>query len=246
MSYDPAEYGEIWAAEYDKEHDWKDPDQSVEFLARLADGERVLELGVGTGRIAIPLSQRGVEVVGLDASRAMVQRMRSKPGGLDIEVMIGDMASADLRGPYGLVFVAFNTIFGLGDQRRQVDCFRNVRCSLTAGGRFVLECFVPDLRRFQEGNQAVRVLPTSTSDRLRLNASLHFPNEQRIDTHVVIVANGSTRVVPVSLRYIWPAELDLMAQLAGFELEARYGGWSAEPFTPSSGFHVSLYRAVDG
>jgi SAM-dependent methyltransferase len=243
--YDPAEYGDLWASIYDEEHAWKDPAASVEFLTRLADQRRVLELGVGTGRIAIPLSERGIDVVGLDASLEMVEKMRQKPGGADVEVLIGDMATSDLGGPYGLVFVAFNTIFGLVDQRRQVDCFRNVRRALGEGGRFALECYVPDLRRFQEGNQAVRVLPTSRPERLRLNAALHFPDEQRIETHVVVIAEGEVQVLPVSLRYIWPSELDLMAQLAGFELEDRYGGWSGEPFNAQSGFHVSVYRVAD-
>jgi hypothetical protein len=106
-----------------------------------------------------------------------------------------------------------------------------------------LECFVPDLARFGESNQAVRVLPESRSDRVRLNASLHYPVEQRVDTQVIVVAGGNVEVLPVSLRYIWPSELDLMGQLAGFELESRYAGWSKERFTAQSGFHVSVYRA---
>ena len=244
MIYDPAEYGDLWATTYDQMHDWKEPGASVEFLSRLARGTQVLELGIGTGRIAIPLAERGIDIVGLDASRVMVDKMREKPGGAGIEVLLGDMATTDLRGPYGLVFVVFNTIFSLGDQRRQVQCFRNVRNAMGEGGRFVLECFVPDLLRFGDGNQTVRVLPTSRPGQLRLNASLHFPDEQRIDTHVVVIKEGGADVLPVSLRYIWPSELDLMAQLTGFELEARYGGWSEEPFTSQSTLNVSVYKAV--
>ncbi len=244
MTYDPAEYGDLWAETYDEEHDWYDPSTAVEFLSQLSIGP-FLELGIGTGRIALPLAERGRRVVGMDSSAAMVGKMRQKPGGDQIEVIIGDMATCDVGGPYEVVFVAFNTIFGLGDQQSQVECFRNVRRALTPEGRFVLECFVPDLRRFQEGNQAVRVLPTSTSARLRLNAALHYPDQQRIDTHVVVIRQGEVRVLPVSLRYIWPSEMDLMAQLAGFRLESRFGGWSQEPFSAASSFHVSVYRPSD-
>lgn len=242
MDYDPAEYGNLWASAYDDEHDWIDPSLAVDFLSRLAQGRRVLELGIGTGRLALPLAQKGVRVVGLDSSEAMVERMRSKPGGKEIEVILGDMASSDLAGPYGLIFVAFNTIFGLLDQQRQLDCFANVRRALAPGGHFVLECFVPDLQRFQSGNQTVRMLPTSTAERLRLNASLHHPDHQRIDTHVIVIEDGHVDVLPVFLRYIWPSELDLMAQITGFELAARYGGWSEEPFTAGSTSHVSVYQ----
>ncbi len=244
MTYDPAEYGDRWADVYDEVHDSLDPAAAVEFLADLGRGERVLELGVGTGRLAIPLAEKGVDIVGMDSSPAIVDRLRAKPGGPDIEVVIGDMASTDPGGPYGLVFVAFNTIFCLLDQQRQIDCFENVRRALAPDGRFVLQCFVPDLSRFRDGNQTVRVLPTSDSGCLRIDASVHSPDEQRVDTHMVTLKTGAVEVLPTSLRYIWPSELDLMARLTGFVLEDRYGGWSKEAFASASTSHVSVYRPV--
>lgn len=171
MTYGPAEYGDLWAQTYDEEHDWNDPTAAVQFLSELSSDGPFLELGVGTGRIALPLAKTGKQVVGVDSSAAMVKKIRQKRGGMDIEVIINDMASSDLGGPCEIVFVAFNSIFGLDDQQRQVDWFRNVRRALSPEGGFVLECFVPDLRRFQEGNQAVRVLPpqprSSASERFR-------------------------------------------------------------------------------
>ncbi len=242
VTHDPAEYGDLWAETYDEEHAWNDPSAAVALLSELAGDGRALELGIGSGRLALPLAERGVQVVGVDSSRAMVDRLRAKPGGGAIDVVIGDMAACDLGGPYRLVFIAFNTIFALADQRRQIHCFQSVRRALEPDGRFVVECFVPDLLRFREGNQAVRVLPTSTAGRLRLDASLHFPDQQRIDTHVVAIDRGHVDMLPITLRYIWPSELDLMAQLADLELESRFGGWSGEAFTPASTSHVSVYR----
>lgn len=245
MTYDPADYGDLWSEIYDEEHAANDPSLAVAFLADLAQGGRVLELGIGTGRIALPLLERGVDVTGIDSSAAMVERLRAKPRGGDIEVVIGDMATCELGGPYHLVFVAYNTMFGLDTQDSQISCFRNVARALGPEGRFVLECFVPDLSRFRDGDQAVRAIPGSSSDRFRLNASLHIPEEQRVRTDVWIVRDAQLRVLPITLRYIWPSELDLMAQLAHLELEARYADWAGAPFNGSSNTHVSVYRASD-
>jgi SAM-dependent methyltransferase len=238
---DPAHYGDLWADIYDDEHGFMDPQAAVAFLAELGQGVRVLELGVGTGRVALPLAARGVGVVGIDASQAMVSRLRSKPGGQDIEVTIGDMATTPLGGPFGLVFVVFNTFFGLVTQDRQLECFANVSRSLEDGGRFVLECFVPDVARFRDGNQTLRVI-SMEDHRLQVNASVHDPVDQRIRTQVVILRDGNINILPAVVRYAWPAELDLMARLAGLELEARFGGWAKEPFNDRSPSHVSVYR----
>jgi len=244
MPYHASEYGDLWAEIYDDEHANMDPSAAVTFLAELVHGGQVLELGIGTGRIALPLFESGVRVRGIDASAAMVDRMRDKPRGAEIEVALGDMATSELAGPYSLVFVAFNTLFGLTDQEAQIACFRNVANALRPHGRFVVECFVPDLVRFRDGHQTVRVVPGGSSDRFRMNASLHFADQQRVETDVMVVREGTIRVLPVMVRYIWPSELDLMGRLAGFELEGRFADWRRQPFTASSTSHVSVYRKI--
>jgi SAM-dependent methyltransferase len=242
MEYNPAGYGDLWDEIYDDEHAANDPSAAVAFLADLADGGRVLELGIGTGRIALPLSELGVTVTGVDSSSAMVQRLQRKAGGRQVEVLIGDMASCELGGPYRLAFVAFNTIFTLADQESQFSCFRNVVRALEPDGRFVVECFVPDPERFRDGDQAVRAIPGSSSQRFRLNVSLHSPIEQRVESDVWMVRDGRIEVLPITLRYIWPSEMDLMAQLAGLDLDARFGNWERGPFGAFSTSHVSVYR----
>jgi SAM-dependent methyltransferase len=234
-------YGETWAGVYDDEHHLMDPAPVVSALAELAAGRSTLELGVGTGRVALPLAAQGVAVGGVDASPAMVERLRAKPGGDAIEVVMGDMASAALGGPHGLVFVVFNTFFGLGSQGRQVECFRNVASSLDAGGLFVLECFVPDVARFRDGNQTVRV-ESLVGTHLRFNASVHDPARQTVRSHVVVVDGSAVWARPVELRYCWPAEMDLMAQLAGLVFVDRWAGWDRSPYGSDSTQHISIYR----
>jgi SAM-dependent methyltransferase len=235
------EYGETWAPVYDDVHGHMEPGPAVAVLEELASGRSTLELGIGTGRVALPLRERGVLVRGVDASPAMVEGLRSKPGGDAIEVVMGDMASVPLGGPHGLVFVVFNTFFGLGDQDRQVECFANVASSLEPGGLFVLECFVPDLLRFRDGNQTVRV-ESLVGSQLRLNASVHDAARQTVRTQVLVVNEGAVWARPISLRYCWPSEMDLMARLAGLELADRWSGWERAPFTKDSTQHVSVYR----
>jgi len=238
---DPARYGELWADIYDTEHVSLDTEGPVAFLAELGRHVRVLELGVGTGRVALALASRGIDIVGIDASEAMVSRLRRKPGGEELKVTIGDMASTPLGGPFGLVFVVFNTFFGLMTQERQVQCFVNVARSLSEGGRFVLECFVPDVARFSDESETVRAVSVE-DDLVRLEASVHDPVNQQIRSQIVFLGSEGIDLRPVSIRYVWPAELDLMARLAGLELEDRYGGWGKEPFSASSICHVSVYR----
>ncbi|HEY7438509.1 MAG TPA: class I SAM-dependent methyltransferase [Acidimicrobiia bacterium] len=237
-------YGEAWADVYDDEHAFMDPAGPVALLAELAGGGAVLELGIGTGRVALPLSARGVDIRGVDASEAMVGRLRTKQGGDGIAVEIADMAVPG-GGPYRLVFVVFNTFFALLTQDRQIECFRNVASVLEPGGRFLLECFVPDLARFRDGNQTVRAERVDDS-RLRLHVSVHDPVGQVVCTQVLLFRAGEMTMRPVALRYCWPAEIDLMARLAGLELVERWGGWNREPFTSRSMQHVSVYqRPVD-
>jgi SAM-dependent methyltransferase len=239
----PDSYGQQWADVYDDEFRSMDPGAAVALLAELADTHPALELGIGTGRIAIPLAARGVDVRGVDASAAMVARLREKRAGDAIAVEMGDMASMPLGGPYGLVFVVFNTLFALLTQERQVALFGNVAAALEPDGRFVVECFVPDVTRFRDGGQTVRIDGWDDA-RVRLHASVHDPVGQTVRSHVLVVENGRAWTRPVAVRYCWPAELDLMARLAGLELEDRWSGWEREPFTASSHRHVSVYRRL--
>jgi SAM-dependent methyltransferase len=246
--YDHTTYGERTAPDYDQRPEvlrqaTGDAVACLADLARTGPTGAVLELGVGTGRLALPLAERGLEVVGIDASEAMVARLRAKPGGDRVRVVLGDFAAvpAEAPGGFGLVFVAFNTFFALGDQDAQTRCFEAVARALAPGGRFVVEGFVPDLTRWRN-HQALTVTWVAL-DEVRLDASRHDPVAQRVEAqHLVIRADRTLGMTPVVLRYAWPSELDLMARLAGLRLEARWGGWDRRPFDASSTSHVSVYR----
>lgn len=239
---DPAFYGDRYAHEYDS-YTTLDPTPAVEFLAELVpDGGRVLELAIGTGRVAVPLAQRGIAVEGIEGSAAMVERMRSKPGGASIPVVVGDMADVAATGPFPLTYLVFNTLFNLPSQARQVDCFRNVAKVLEPGGLFVIECFIQDMTEFDRGQRvATRAL---TEDSVNMEFLLHDPVEQTITYQRVTFDAQGTTLRPLRLRYCWPSELDLMAQLAGMRLRARYSGWDRSPFTAASRQHVSVYERV--
>jgi SAM-dependent methyltransferase len=237
--YDISTYGERIADIYDEWHAELDPSQAVATLAELAGGGRALELAIGTGRIALPLAERGVEVHGIDISEAMVAKLREKPGGDRIPVTMGDFADVDVDGSYSLVFVAFNTFFGLLTQDDQVRCFGNVATHLTEEGVFVLEAFVPDPSRFDR-KQRVSALEVEL-DRVVVDAARHDPVTQQVSAQHVIVTENGTRFQPVRIRYAWPSELDLMARLAGLRPRDRWGSWSREPFTGDSTQHVSVY-----
>jgi len=242
---DPAFYGERWAGVYDEQHGYLDPALAVEFLAALAGGStggggRALELAIGTGRVALPLAARGITVEGVDASEAMVARLRAKPGGASISVTIGDMADRSASGPFRLVYLVFNSLFGLLSQARQADCFRNAARVLEPGGSFVIECFVPDVARFDRGQRAqARVV---TEDAVLAELSCHDTAAQRITTQAVTLDSHGIRLRPVALRYCWPSELDLMAGQAGLRLRERYGDWDRRPFGSGSAKHVSVYQ----
>ena len=240
-SYDSATYGDRIAAIYDSRPELPaDTDEAVEFLAGLAGAGPVLELGVGTGRIALPLLERGLEVHGIDASERMIERLRAKPGGHRVTVTIGDFAEVAVDGRFPLVFVVFSTFFGLLDQDAQVRCFQRVAARLEPGGAFVIEAFVPDPTRFSRGQR----LDTRevTADTLRLDASIHDPVAQVVRSQHVFLDERGIRLYPVQIRYAWPSELDLMARLAGLTLAERWSGWQRELFTPAAGRHVSVYR----
>jgi SAM-dependent methyltransferase len=239
---DPAFYGGRWASVYDEHHAERDPGPTAEFLAELAAGGRALELAIGTGRVALPLAGRGIVVEGIDASEAMVARLRAKPGGQAIPVTIGDMAEVPASGPFRLVYLVFNTLFGLLSQARQAECFGAVARVLEPGGAFVIECFVPDLTRWDRGQRVgVRAI---SEDSAVIELSVHDPAQQRINMQILTLDGQGMQLRPVAIRYCWPAELDLMAGLAGLRLDQRYGGWDKQPFDSGSREHISVYRAA--
>ena len=235
---DPAFFGDRWAGAYQDLTRGPDPAPAVAFLAGLAGpGTRVLELAIGGGRVALPLARQGLQVEGIEASQAVVQRLRAAPGGASLPVAVADMADVPVPGPFGLVYVVWNSLFNLPSQARQVDCFRNVARVLAPGGAFVIECFVPDLARFDRGIETTEV----TEDSATISVTRHDPVAQRITRqHVTLGAQG-IRLLPVALRYCWPSELDLMAQVAGLRLRERHGDWSRAPFDAGSRGHISVY-----
>jgi len=234
-------FGESVAERYDESAaDMFDPaivDPAVEFLADLAGRGAALELGVGTGRIALPLARRGVPVRGIDLSEAMVARLRAKPGGDEIGVAIGNFATTRVDGAFSIAYLVFNTILNLTTQDEQVACFQNVAAHLEPGGCFVIEVGVPELQRLPPG-ETVRPFTVSPT---RLGFDEYDIASQGLISHHYRVVDGGLEVHSVPFRYAWPAELDLMARLAGMRLEHRWGGWGREPFTGLSPAHVSVY-----
>jgi SAM-dependent methyltransferase len=240
--YRPETYGDRIADVYDAMMaDLPDPTDSVDRLAELAGPGPALELGIGTGRVALPLAARGVEVHGVDASEAMVGRLRAKPGGEAIPVTIGDFADLPVEGGYRLVYAVFNTFFSLLTQDDQVRCFRAVADRLTPDGAFALELFVPD-PTLHPGGQSIRTRHLGL-DLARFDLALHDPVAQRVDFQNVLLSGEGVRLLPGSVRYAWPSELDLMARLAGMALRERWGGWRREPYTGSTtGLYVAVYE----
>jgi SAM-dependent methyltransferase len=237
--YIASTYGDHLADVYDQWYGAYE-EAAIETLARLAQGGPTLELGIGTGRITLPLAARGIEVHGIDASPAMVSKLRARPGGDSIAVTMGDFSDVAVEGEFSLVFIVFNTFFAMLTQEQQTRCFRNVAEHLTDGGTFLVEAFVPDLTRFS-GGQSVRV-NTITSERVDLQVAQHDPVQQRIKSQHVVFINNQARLYPVEVRYAWPSELDLMAQLAGLRLRHRWGNWDQKPFGPYSEKHISVYE----
>jgi len=235
-------FGERVAATYDESADEMfDPavvEPTVDFLAGLAGTGRALELGIGTGRIALPLAARGVRVHGIELSRAMIAHLRAKPGGEGIGITIGDFATAKADGTFRLAYLVFNTIMNLTTQAGQVACFRNVAERLEPGGRFVIEVGVPDLRRLPPGERFVVFDGRETHWGID---EYDVANQGLISHHFQIVEGGVERSSG-PFRYVWPSELDLMAKLAGLELRERWAGWKREPFTSESRQHVSVWE----
>ena len=242
QGHDEGFFGERVASVYD-EHaaDMFDPavvTPVVDLLAGLAGQGRALELGIGTGRIALPLAERGVPVAGIDSSQAMVDRLRAKPGGGDLEVAVGDFAGTRVDGELALVYLIFNTINNLVTQDAQVACFENAAAHLGRGGRFVIETTVPDLQNLPVGQTIIpfRAEPGGVS------FDVYDVVSQRFSSQHFDFVDGRVEAHPVEFRYAWPAELDLMARLAGLRLQDRWAGWRREPFTSLSRGHVSVYE----
>ena len=235
-------FGERVAGRYDESSaDMFDPavvEPAVDFLAELAGDGAALELGIGTGRIALPLAARGVRVHGIDLSEAMVARLRAKPGGEDVGVTIGDFATTRVDGSFALAYLVFNTIDNLTTQDEQVACFQNVAAHLGPGGCFVIEVGIPELRRLPPGETFVAfdVSPT------HLGFDEYDVANQGLVSHHYSLVNGELEVVAMPFRYVWPAELDLMARLAGMRFRERWSGWQREPFTSESRKHVSVWE----
>ena len=243
--HDDGYFDERVAARYDDDAELFTPevlDPIVDFLSELAGNGRALELGIGTGRIALPLAQRGVPVHGIDLSEAMVAKLRAKPGGEDISVTIGDFATATVDGSFSLAYLVFNTIMNLTTQEAQVACFRNVAAHLEPGGCFVIEVTIPGLQRLPPG-ETFRVF--TGSERYWGIDEYDVANQGLISHHLEVVDDKLERV-SMPFRYAWPSEYDLMAQLAGMTLRERWGGWKREPFTSDSHKHVSVWEKLAG
>ena len=235
-------YGERIAGIYDELYTDYDP-AAITALSQLARGRRALELGIGTGRIALPLQQTGVEVHGIDTSESMVAKLRAKPGGENIPVTFGDFADIPVEGQYALIYVLFNTIFDLLTQDEQLRCFRNVARHLEPQGAFVIEAFVPDLTRYT-GGQSVRAISID-DDKVQLDAARLDPVTQQITAQHVMLTEQGIHLFPVRLRYAWPSEMDLMARLAGLQLKHRWGDWQGGAFSAESGKHISIYEQAE-
>ncbi|MEP7034686.1 MAG: class I SAM-dependent methyltransferase [Dermatophilaceae bacterium] len=214
---------------------------TVDRLAELAGDGRALELAIGTGRVAVPLAERGIPVTGIELSRPMIEQLRTKAGDEAIPVVVGDMATASAPGQYSLVYLVYNTISNLLTQSEQVACFRNAARHLTPGGRFVIELWVPELRKLPPGQKATVWHAEPGYIGLDTYDVLH---QQIVSHHFRFGEGRQAELFRSPHRYIWPSELDLMAQLAGFELESRHADWAGNEFTAESRSHVSIYRIV--
>jgi predicted TPR repeat methyltransferase len=242
--YTSATYGDRIAAIYDErylESFREDTAEAVTFLGSLADDGPVLELGIGTGRVALPLAASGLDVHGIDASEAMAAKLREKPGGEAIAVTIGDFARFTLDERFSLIYVVFNTFFGLLTQEEQVSCFATVAGHLRDGGVFAMQAFVPDPTRFDAQHQ--RTAATSVGvDHVALETSMHDPVAQRTDSQHVVIRNGRIDLYPVKIRYAFVSELDLMARLGGLRVRERWADWDRTPFPGPGTGHISVWE----
>lgn len=212
---------------------------TLDFLARLAGPGAALELAIGTGRVGIPLAARGVPVTGIELSEAMVAQLRRKADEVTLPVVLGDMATTEVAGTFALVYLVWNTLSNLRTQGEQVECFRNAARHLSPGGRFVIELWVPPVRRLPPGQTAV---PMTVEEGHLVFYTYDLTTQQCTSHHYRTATDGTTRYSSGRFRYCWPAECDLMAQLAGLELESRFADWDGSRFTSESESHVSVWR----
>jgi SAM-dependent methyltransferase len=234
-------FGEDVAERYDQDAEIFDPavvDPVVDFLVELAGDGAALELGIGTGRIAIPLAERGIRVHGIDLSEAMLARLRAKPGTDQIDITVGDFSTTTVEGTFSLAYLVFNTIGNLTTQGAQVACFQNVATHLEPGGCFVIEVGIPNLRRLPPG-ETMRVFHASQA---HWGIDEYDVANQGLTSHHFELIDGRFERLSIPFRYTWPAELDLMAQLGGMRLRERWSGWGREPFTSDSRKHVSVWE----
>jgi SAM-dependent methyltransferase len=244
--YTDATYGDGIAEIYDDLYAGSfgnDTAGAVSFLKELAGDGPALELGIGTGRVALPLAEAGVEVHGIEASEAMLAKLKAKPGGDRISVTVGSFADFSLQTRFRLVYVVFNTFFGLLTQDEQVDSFEAVRRHLTPDGVFAMQAFVPDVTRFDVHNQRVAAESVGI-DEVMLETSTHDPFAQRTDSAYVRIHDSSIRMYPVRIRYAYVSELDLMARLAGLRLRERWGDWGRQPYPSLRWTHVSVWEQL--
>ena len=234
-------FDEAVAATYDEDSaerfDAAVLEPAVDFLAELAGSGSALEFAIGTGRVALPLAKRGVPMHGIDMSAAMVERLRAKPGG-DIPVTIGDFATTRVDGSFSLVYLVYNTIGNLTTQEAQVACFRNAAVHLEPGGTFVVEVGVPELQRLPPGETG-QVFHMGED---RWGIDEYDVARQGLISHHFWIREGRAGHFSMPFRYVWPSELDLMAQLAGMTLRERWAGWTKDPFTSESRSHVSIWE----
>ncbi len=238
--YRASTYGDRIAGVYDRFYEPVDVEVRMDVLEALAAGGRALELGIGTGEFALPLVARGVEVHGIDVSEAMVEQLRAKEGGAGVPVTIGDFADVEVEGTFSLIYVINNTLFMLTEQEEQVRCFANAAAHLDESGVLLVDAFVPDVTRFDRGQEVRARLPDLET--VRLDVSTHDPMQQLVDFRHVLLSEDGIQVYPAQLRYIWPSEMDLMARLAGLRLRERWGDWRRGRVTSKSQGHVSLYE----
>lgn len=240
--YDDTTYGQRIAEAYDELYSGYDP-ASIELLAELVGRGTALELGIGTGRIALPLQEKGVFVQGIDASEKMISKLRAKPHGAEIEVLKGSFSDFKIDKHFSLIYVVFNTFFALLTQEQQIQCFNSVKHHLSPQGVFLLEVFVPNLCRFTD-HQTVRAVSIKEHV-VNLEVSQLDPVAQQVTSHHILLSNDGIHSYPVKIRYAWPSELDLMAQITGFSLQHRWGSWSKEAFTKDSQKHISIYELAE-
>jgi SAM-dependent methyltransferase len=236
-------YGAEWSARWEAEFgDQPDTQDAVDYLAGLADGRAVLELGIGTGRLALPLLERGLPVTGVDNSPWMIEQLRAKPRGDEIDIVQSDFADVKVDAEFGLVFISRFALSALTTQEQQVRCVENVAAHLAPGGFFVVELMSPSSGVLENGKAwTSNVKPDSVS--LFVSTANHVTQEMRT-CHIVLGEGGGIQLRPGAVRYVWPSELDLMARIAGMRLHERFAGWDKGPFTANSMRNISAYRKV--